>query len=206
MVYSVWSLIYPFTSRCSRLCPNTIMCIQVSRVLSNCGFKDAACDGNVKCRICSGIEPISSSSDPQDWFGNETITGKLDSWNVLMQLRNFYPCDWNVVVIRKRVFSSHTVFYQLYVLYPGFGGCQGLFALTLSQAREILQYEHKRWVKSHWISDLCEKALSFPGFIPGAGAKVTHQDVVDWYMRKAELILFPLLLPLFPMAVLGSQG
>lgn len=127
MVYSVWSLICPFTSHCSHLCPNTIMCIQVSRVLSNHGFKDAGCDGNLKRRICSVTEPISSSSDPQDWFGNETIIGKLDSWNVSMQLPDFCSCDWNVVVIRKGVFSLHTVCYQLYMLYPGFGGWVGVF-------------------------------------------------------------------------------
>lgn len=125
MVYSVWSFICPFPSHCSRLCP--IMCMQVSRVLANHGFKDGGCDGNLKCRICSVTEPISSSSDAQDWFRNETVIGKLDSWNVLIQLPNIRSCDWKVVVIQNKVFSLHTVCYQLHMLYLAFGGWVRVF-------------------------------------------------------------------------------
>lgn len=127
MVYSVWKLICPFSSHCCYLCPNTIMCIQVSRVLANHGFKDAGCDVNLKCRICTVTEPISSTSDAQDWFRNETVIGKLDSWNVLIQLPDILSCDWKVVVIQNKVFSLHTAYYQLHMLHLEFGGWVGVF-------------------------------------------------------------------------------
>lgn len=64
---------------------------------------------------------------PWGRIGNETITGKLASWNVPMQLPNFCSRDRNVVVLRKWLFSSHTVCYHLSRTCLGFGGWVRVF-------------------------------------------------------------------------------